>query len=236
MASSSVVGWVGTQTATSFAVTIHVDDIHLALSLPGPRITARIIVVAVVVSNCVDSLWSRRHPRSCRPCGRHYKPLPCLLLLLLLVVVVQLLRDDFQGSGCCCLLLLPLELSWSTPTGNTSSLPTYVEAFKPTTKAVGLYLGNTVRVASGVTEQVGRATIRVLPRARRSWSVAIQVVRVFVGQTISVLLVPGSHLSVTEVLRVCTGANVWRIRRFTCVSILSALSPHLPDEVDETVM
>lgn len=53
---SSVVGWVGTQTATSFAVTIHVDDIHLALSLPGPRITARIIVVAVVVSNCVDSL------------------------------------------------------------------------------------------------------------------------------------------------------------------------------------
>lgn len=170
----------------------------------------------------ITHLWSRRHPRSCRPCGRHYKPLPCLLLLLLLVVVVQLLRDDFQGSGCCCLLLLlklshnPVVPGWTPteivplgivlvdtnrqhkfPANIRRSLQTHDKGRWALPAKVLMsvqnrcnfrslfttYLGNTVRVASGVTEQVGRATIRVLPRARRSWSVAIQVVRVFVGQT-----------------------------------------------------
>lgn len=54
--------------------------------------------------------------------------------------------------------------------------------------------------------------------------------------TVPVDLVPRPHLGIAEMLGVGTGADVGRVGLLPDESVLSSLSPHLPDEIDETVV
>lgn len=64
-------------------------------------------------------------------------------------------------------------------------------------------------VATCVAEEILGSTVGIVAVARRTRSVVIEIVGVGVRESVSVYLVPRSHLSVTEVLGVGTGTDVW---------------------------